>query len=443
MYGADLPRIPDSGVLHHGRGIALCGLNKFDEAQHAFTKALEMAPLYADAWVSMGDLHFARKEKRLARAAFLKALAIDALTPGAWAGFCDTSSWVSRWIWRRRLSAREALLRQRRRDKHPEAAAVISEAARLGKSEYHAEAINVLRACLETCPGHVNATATLCALLAGLGNVEQGRRGLERLVQWWPSSASASYCLGAYLMTVGEKEAGIKMLQRSLALDPEDKANARFALSTLGVAPLPRLADAEVRGIFDAYADKFDHDLRDNLEYRVPEIIAARIAGAGRRWPCMLDLGCGTGLCGVQMRAHVDRLIGVDLSEKMLRKAQTRRIYDVLQVGEAASYLERSSESFDLMIAADVLVYIGDVTALFGAVAARLARAGEFWFSVEVSEREGVHITMSRRYQHSLGYLESSARAAGLRVKHQQPTDIRRHANEMQKGLLVALERDV
>jgi len=434
-YEADLARVPDSSLLHHGRGIALMLLGRFDAAEAALSRALELAPRHADAWVTLGDMHVLRKNRNAAQAAFLQALSIDETTPGAREGFAATAGFFLRW----RLSRRVARKKndQTRRETHPEAGRAIAEAARLGKSHHHAEAIDVMRKFLEDCPGEVSATATLSALLAGLGNIDQGKQNLERLVQWWPNNVVANYSLGAFLITIGERDAGIEWLQRTLTLAP-DHANAKFALSTIGVAATPQLGLDEVRGTFDAYAEKFDHDLQDNLQYRVPEMIAAQVGN--KRWKRVLDLGCGTGLCGMQLRPFAEQMIGVDLSDKMLAKARERGVYDVLERGEGVAYLQRASGHFDLIVAADVLVYIGDVTALFQAVAARLTADGAFWFSVELAPQEGFRITMSRRYQHSLSYLESSAHAAGLKVAYQREIDLRKHAAEMQKGLLVALE---
>ena len=439
-YDDELKRVPDSGLLHHGRGIILMALGRLDEARRAFDSALDFAPRHADIWVSIGELHLAQHDRAAASAAFQNALTIDDLTPGAWEGLRRATNPFKRWRVARRMAARRRADEARLCETDPRASQVITEAARLGKMHHHAEAIDLLRKFLEQCPGHVTVTATLSALLAGLGNVAQGRAHLRRLAQWWPESALAAYYLGAYLITSGDRGAGIDSLRRALALDPQDRANARFVLATAGVEDTPQVAADEVRGIFDSYAGNFDKDLVENLEYRVPEWLAAAIGKSGRRWAHALDIGCGTGLCGVQLRARVERLVGVDLSEKMLEKARARNVYDALACVEAVEYLARASEPFDLMVAADVLIYIGDVSALFPAVAARLAPGGEFWFSVE-STSEGFHITMSRRYQHSLSYLEAMARASGLRIKYHQEIDIRRHATEMQKGLLVAIGR--
>jgi len=301
-------------------------------------------------------------------------------------------------------------------------------------------ATDVLKQFLVQHPDHIKVTASLCMLLAMQGQGKVAQRRLEDLVKRWPDHASAHYCLGAYLVATGRKKAGITSLRRALELDPTDKEGAKFLLANAGAGEVPERASAEIAQMFDGYAHKFDTDLQDNLQYRVPEMIAAEIRKSPKTRAAMLDLGCGTGLCGVHLREHVTRMVGVDLSAKMIAKAEARNIYDALSVGEVLAYLKTSQEQFDLIVAADVLVYIANIPELFRAVAERMTPAGEFWFSVERAKGEGVKVAISRRYQHSSAYLRAAAEAAGLRVKAEQAIGIRMNQDAMLDGLLVALE---
>src|ERR1043165_1981245 len=54
-----------------------------------------------------------------------------------------------------------------------------------------------------------------------------------------------------------------------------------------------------VERFFESYADNFDPHLVDTLEYPMPELLREMVLSAapGRRFD-ILDLGCGTGLCG-------------------------------------------------------------------------------------------------------------------------------------------------
>ena len=140
-------------------------------------------------------------------------------------------------------------------------------------------------------------------------------------------------------------------------------------------------------GLFDNYADQFDSHLVGALRYR--RTAAGRSAGRQlrrrRALRSALDLGCGTGLCGPLVRPMVERLTGVDLSARMLDKARSLGVYDRLAQATSSSSWAPTTERCDLVVAADVFIYVGDLAPVF----ARLGRAmtgGVFCFSVESLE---------------------------------------------------------
>jgi predicted TPR repeat methyltransferase len=122
------------------------------------------------------------------------------------------------------------------------------------------------------------------------------------------------------------------------------------------------------------------------------------------------DLGCGTGLFGPQLRPLARALTGIDLSPNMLKKAEQRRLYDRLICGDIAEFLETQSDAFDLVVAADVFVYIGDLARVFRGVRGALRDAGLFGFSVEATDEGDFILRTTLRYAHSVAYLEKLAR---------------------------------
>ena len=180
----------------------------------------------------------------------------------------------------------------------------------------------------------------------------------------------------------------------SLALDPADAQGAMPRLALIGRADAPgALPEAYVARLFDDYAPRFEAHLVTNLGYRGPALIvnALDAIAPSRRFPSAVDLGSGAGLMGEALRGRVDHLTGVDLSAAMIAKARERGIYDRLAVGEAAAMLRsQPSGVFDLVVAADMLVYVGDLKPLFAATSAALAVGGLFAFSVETHDGEGL-----------------------------------------------------
>ena len=135
---------------------------------------------------------------------------------------------------------------------------------------------------------------------------------------------------------------------------------ACFYLSTLeGEASPSTMPRAIVAEIFGAYAEGFDQHL-SHLGYRTPAAMRAffdELADLRDRHPAgldALDIGCGTGLTGVEFRPLLRQLTGVDLSAAMLQKAQSRDIYDRLLVTDGVSALAELPDGYDLVLAGEV-----------------------------------------------------------------------------------------
>ncbi|MBW8708849.1 MAG: methyltransferase domain-containing protein, partial [Alphaproteobacteria bacterium] len=132
---------------------------------------------------------------------------------------------------------------------------------------------------------------------------------------------------------------------------------------------------------------------------------------------------------------------GVDLSPAMIAKARARQIYAHLEVADLQSALGMAGPHYDLILAADTLVYLGDLKAVFAAAAARLHPDGFFLFTVEKAAGEGFELGPKRRWRHSEAYLRSLAGDAGLGVAGLVAAAPRSEANQPVEGFAVALAR--
>ena len=145
---------------------------------------------------------------------------------------------------------------------------------------------------------------------------------------------------------------------------------------------------------------------------------------------------------GEALRERIDHLTGVDLSAAMIAKARERGIYDRLVVGEAAAMLRsQPSGAFDLVVAADMLVYVGDLRPLFAAAATSLAADGLFAFSVESCGGDGFRLQPTMRFAHSRAYVERIAGEAALRPLLIRSASARREASADAPGLICVFQR--
>jgi predicted TPR repeat methyltransferase len=185
-----------------------------------------------------------------------------------------------------------------------------------------------------------------------------------------------------------------------------------------------------VLALFENYAPFFDEHLVENVSYQGPRLLRTAV---DRCRPVgafdILDLGCGTGLCGTALRDRARRLVGVDISSRMLDRARQRGVYDELIRGDVVDVMNESTESYDLILAADLFVYLGSLEAVIPACARILRPGGLLAVVVEAADGEGYQLRSSRRYAHSAGYLRRLAGAAGLSELLRERSFLRKEAD--------------
>jgi predicted TPR repeat methyltransferase len=214
-----------------------------------------------------------------------------------------------------------------------------------------------------------------------------------------------------------------------------------LAAEAEAIKSAPRSDAGYVRHLFDQFSADYDARMIGNLSYAGPQILLdlATLVVPLRDDMAILDLGCGTGLAGVAFQPFAGRLDGVDLSPAMIAKAQARGIYDDLMVADLESALAAPGPAYDLILAADTVVYLGDLTRAFAGVRNRLAQDGYFLFTTEAKPGEGFELGPKRRWRHSEAYIRATAAAAGLSVTGLVAATPRREANQPVEGFAVAL----
>jgi predicted TPR repeat methyltransferase len=133
-------------------------------------------------------------------------------------------------------------------------------------------------------------------------------------------------------------------------------------------------------------------------------------------------------------------LAGVDLSPKMLEQARRKLVYDLLECEEVTAYLGRSTKCFDLIVAADLMIYFGDLAKLFQVVSSALKPDGIFAFSMESWAGEKYKLLPSGRFSHSPKYVRFLAKNAFAELRHLNTT-IRLDANRRLPGDIFILQK--
>ena len=320
--------------------------------------------------------------------------------------------------------------------------AALAEAGRLP------EAAQALRAALARRPEDPMTLRNLGQVLAAAGDPAGALVPLRRAVALAPAAPEPWLALAHALREAGEAGAA-EAARRALAIHgvaPAIATQARFLLASLGEESVPDRAPADyVRDLFDGYAARFDAQLEGRLAYRTPALLAALVEAAGiapdasRR---VLDLGCGTGLSGLALKPFAKRMVGLDLAPRMLAEARKRGIYDALEEADLLEWLPRHGAAFDLVAAADVLNYLGDLGPALAAIAGALAQGGVAAFSIEAGEGANFALGPGMRYRHDPAHVARLAAAAGLTELARQDAVLREERGEPVKGVLLVLRRD-
>jgi predicted TPR repeat methyltransferase len=432
---AEQPNRPDllgklAALLHQ--------TGRTEEAVAALLRAMILQPRCPDHPYALGMLHSERGKVREAATSFERTLALDPKHAAACLRLGD--SLMDLHEYDRALAAyRHALTL---RVPFPEAHNNLAGALlRLG--DPHA-AIAECRQALVERPGYVLALNTLGAALEKAGLLDEAIASLRQAISLRHDYANAYHNLGNVLDRAGRVEEAKEAYHAALKISPALE-EAQYNLAALGDMPPPRCTPYPyLRRLFDSYAPSFDQHLVETLNYVVPEqlYMAVLAAKPGAAALDVIDLGCGTGLVGQQFRRLAGGLTGVDVSPRMIQWAQRRNVYDQLVLGGYVDYLSTRQEPCDLVLAADVFIYAGDLVAVFQAVARLLRPGGLFAFSLEAAPQGDFVLQPNRRYAHSLAYIDRLAQNSNFHAAAVNSVKLRRHGEDHAAGLIVTLRSD-
>jgi predicted TPR repeat methyltransferase len=282
-----------------------------------------------------------------------------------------------------------------------------------------AEAEAAYRTAIRLNPEHIDAHTNLGVLLYSLKRREEAVACFCRVITLRPQHPEARRLLALAHCTLGETDKAIKIFEDWLAENPNDPI-AQHMLSACSGRDVPaRASDRFVALTFDSFAASFDSKLA-KLSYRAPALVATMLEDTGltpAQTLDVLDMGCGTGLCGPLVRGYARRLAGIDLSGGMLTQAKDKGVYDELEQVEITEYLRNQSEAFDVIISADTLVYFGALDTVIAAAARALKPGGFLIFTLEHGTSPSApdyHLETHGRYTHARPYVERLLEQNGL-----------------------------
>ena len=401
MYRSVLRSIPNQPDACHYLGVLFHQCGRSGEAIASINRAIMVSPNYTDAYNNLGNVYKETGDLEKATNAYRKVIE---LSP-------NHSAALNNW------------------------GVVLKD---LGE---YAEAIAVIQKAIELEPTKADYFQNLGNVFRLQGDLKKSAEACRQSIALQPYQADAYIGLWSTLYLDCDFDEAAKVLLQWLAFDPENAiAKHTYAAFKGGELVPERASDDYVQQTFDDFAGSFDQVLK-RLDYRAPDLVAQAVSRVYPT-PCkdlaVLDAGCGTGLCGPLLSPYAASLVGVDLSPKMLAKAEGRGVYDELTAAELVRYLGQRPVNFDLIVSADTLVYFGELGTFIQAAKNALRPGGHLVFTLEKGDcDEGFKLNIHGRYSHKQEYVESLIISSGMQITAIENEKLRNEGGVPVLGILV------
>ena len=430
---------PNEISCHINLSNVYTNLGRIEDALIHLRQALRIQPLHAEAYNNIGRLLYKQRRFEEAIPNFEKALRID---PNYWEAHYNLAHSLAsqNQINRAATHYREVV---RLFPKHSIARFNLGLACMDEENYVDAEAH--LSKALELDENNLEAAKQLGQAYVMLGKTAEAIQTYEKALRLSPDLSELHHNLAILHLRNEEKAKALFHFKEALNLDPRNDTAKHMIMALSNTQTTAAAPPAYLTQLFDQYADYYDEHLKNKLKYQVPYLLRSAIGkglGSNPKAGRVLDIGCGTGLCGIFFRDLALELIGIDLSPKMIEKANALDAYEKLLIIDLNDYLSQENLTpFDLIVAGDVLVYSGDLSLIFKNVAKALVLHGQFAFSTEYLETGDYYLQPTGRFAHSAQYIHQLAKENHFSIEIAESIVPREHEGIAVSGQLYVLKK--
>lgn len=395
---------------------------EYDLAAEYATQASANAPTDAEIKILSGLICLAQENTAEARICFQKALALDPRSVPALVNLANLETAAGEYETAEKHYKRALELSPQNLDAH------INYADMLYRQKRLPEALEEYRTAVVIDPGIPEISNNLGVILKDIGEYEEALGLFFNAFNQRPETGEFSVNIAETLTLLHgqEPQTAVKIAQNWRRQAP-DNAFAVHVCAALQGKLENENNQIYVEKLFDNFADNYELVLQ-KLDYGV---VRSLRNFTGPVEGTLVDLGCGTGLVGMAYQAAGTRLVGVDISEKMLAQARKKGIYKELIKADIVSWLLQKPQA-DAFVAADVFNYIGRLESVIDAAApVKLAFSTEDDHSVDTCR-----LTPSGRFAHNPEYVEKLLQKAGYHRIERQSSVLRTENGQPVKGTL-------
>lgn len=426
---------PDQPALFNLLGVVLARSGKGEDALDALHRALELEPAFDDARTNLASVLKDCGRHLEAVRCYQELVHRGVQSPELYGGLAKALRGAGMLDDALEAGRRALRLKPAFPDALNDIANVLNELGR------HDEAIEAYQRALAIDGRHARALLNLGRSLYALRNYQGALATLRRYLALEPDDKAALRLTAHAMLGIGQSTAAAEILERVLSLDAEDRVS-RHLLGAISGRGGPAGDPEYARAVFDAYAARFEAHLTKTLGYSVPEQIPRRLQaldGENAWYERAVDLGCGTGLVGTQLRSFCSHLTGVDVSAAMIEKAKEKAVYDELVVSDVIGWLRDGKDRYQLLLCIEVLLYIGALDGFLEAARQRMEPGARLVFTTEQEEGSSFTLRTTGRFAHSDAYVHECARRAGLSVLHGETLSLRKESGGWLEGGLFVL----
>tara|TARA_Y100000022_G_scaffold176570_1_gene165955 strand:- start:693 stop:2987 length:2295 start_codon:yes stop_codon:yes gene_type:complete len=433
-YSKTVSISPDLAYPFHNMGNVFLDQGKIDEAIKAYEKAISVNPEYAEAYSNMGNALRIQCKFEEAIAAYTKAILLKPQNADFYYNMGNARKDQGKLEEAIEAYTQAIGLKPDYAGAYNNLGVIFHDQGKLEKAE---EAYRKVVSFKPNLPEPFNNMGNA---LLDQGKIDEAIKAYEKAISIKPEYTEAYTNMGNALNRQGKIEKAIEAYSKAITFQPGN-GDAKHMLSALTGKTCETAPRDYVRSLFDRYAKKFENSLVDKLEYKIPNLTKDILITPKRNETLgsVLDLGCGTGLLGPEIKPHCSKIEGVDLSLHMLEIAKQKNVYDKLSQFDIAEYLSSMPLDFDYYIALDVFIYIGELSEIFRLIRLRNRKPGHLVFSTEHTEVHGYHILKSGRYSHSKSYIEDLCTKFGYNISHFSTTDLRKENEHFLTGGIYVL----
>jgi len=279
----------------------------------------------------------------------------------------------------------------------------------------------------------------LGVLLKEMAAPDQAISSFEKVIALDPLYLSAHKYLALLFQQMGRKKKALASYRKVMEINPANES-AQHMLEALEGKTTAASPLGYAKALFDSFSDHFDDAMLTKLSCTIPAQLRLVLNAyqTDKIFTRGLDMGCGTGLSGLVFRDCVTHFTGIDLSGKMLAKALEKNVYTTLAENDILSFLEKTAETFNFFLAADVFIYLADLRPIFRLIRKKARRNAYFLFSTEICAKN-YRLQTTGRYAQAESYINALANHSGFKVHCRHRVNLRKEKGEWVKGNLFLL----